>query len=59
MTINFNEEDIRILAIACKEHAAVVRLCKELEIGSYTEQSVDRLENISEQLLEALSKDKK
>ena len=58
MTINFNEEDIRILAIACKEHAAVVRLCKELEIGSYTEQSVDRLENISEQLLEALSKEK-
>ena len=58
MTINFNEEDIRILAIACTEHAAVVRLCKELEIGSYTEQSVDRLENISEQLLEALSKEK-
>ena len=36
MTINLNEEDIRTLAIACKEHAAIVRLCKELELGNYT-----------------------
>ncbi len=58
MTINLNEEDIRTLAFACKEHAAIVRLCKELELGNYTDQSIDRLENISERLLEALNKDK-
>ena len=31
---------------------------KELELGNYTDQSIDRLENISERLLEALNKDK-
>ena len=59
MTINLNEEDIRTLAVACREHTAVVRICRELELGNYTDQSVDRLENISERLLDALNKDKK
>ena len=59
MTINLNEEDIRTLAVACREHAAVVRICRELELSNYTDQSIDRLENISERLLDALNADKK
>ena len=59
MTINLNEEDIRTLAVACREHATVVRICRELELGNYTDQSIDRLKNISERLLDALNEDKK
>ena len=59
MTINLNEEDIRTLAVACREHAAVVSICRELELSNYTDQSIDRLENISERLLDALNADKK
>ena len=59
MTIDLNEEDIRTLAVAWREHATVVRICRELELGNYTDQSIDRLKNISERLLDALNEDKK
>lgn len=57
MTINLSDEEIRVLASACKEHVAIIRICKELEIGSYTKQSIDRLEDIAEKLLEVLTID--
>ena len=55
MMINLTDEEIRLIAIACKEHAVVIKVCRELDLGNYTDQSTEKLEDLSEHLLKTLN----